>query len=312
MLRDDYHFMTDYVFKFHKYIYITGWFHHPTDNLSDIAVHRINSVHYSSETQKANPTVEPTIGPNKGFEVVVLRCTDAEIPEDAAIEFITESGKRVSATILELASDRASHDRAAVLSRQFIETVNGMEGATLLDIGGRARSQVDRSRDFPNASVTVLDILDDENVDVVGDAHELSALFPPDSFDAVQSVSVFEHLMMPWKVVVEMNRVLKTGGIGFVATHQTIGMHDLPWDFWRFSDTAWDALFNEATGFEIVDRALSSEQFIVPFVYRPSGPYPERSAGYESSAVTFRKTGPCRVDWPVKLGEISDTMYPSS
>lgn len=41
----------------------------------------------------------------------------------------------------------------------------------LLDIGGRNRSKIDRSKEFPSFDVTVLDILDGDNVDVVADAH---------------------------------------------------------------------------------------------------------------------------------------------
>ncbi|WP_373690468.1 methyltransferase domain-containing protein [Sphingobium sp. DEHP117] len=63
--------------------------------------------------------------------------------------------------------------------------------------------------------------------------------FEASSFDAVYSVSVFEHLLMPWKVALEMNRVLRMGGIAYIHTHQTLGLHDMPWDFWRFSDTSW-------------------------------------------------------------------------
>ena len=45
------------------------------------------------------------------------------------------------------------------------------KGGKLLDIGGRNRSKIDRSKEFPSFDVTVLDILDGDNVDVVADAH---------------------------------------------------------------------------------------------------------------------------------------------
>jgi SAM-dependent methyltransferase len=157
----------------------------------------------------------------------------------------------------------------------------------------------------------VLDILPGENVDVVGDAHALGDLFPPERFDAFYSVSVFEHLLMPWAVVPQINRVLKPGGIGLIHTHQTLGMHDLPWDFWRFSDTAWDALFNSETGFEIVDRCLDSEQFILPFIYRPSKRYAELSAGFEGSSVWVKKIGPCKLRWDVVPSDLVKTSYPN-
>jgi hypothetical protein len=109
----------------------------------------------------------------------------------------------------------------------------------LLDIGGRARSGVQRSEHYPECDVTTLDIIANSGVDVVGDAHELGRYFSPGSFEFAHCSSVFEHLVMPWKAAVEINRVLKPGGAALIFTHQTIGMHDMPWDFFRFSDSSF-------------------------------------------------------------------------
>jgi 2-polyprenyl-3-methyl-5-hydroxy-6-metoxy-1,4-benzoquinol methylase len=194
--------------------------------------------------------------------------------------------------------------------RRFIDSIDAMPNARVLDIGGRARSRLDRSQAFARADVMVLDIHPGENVDIVADAHDMSAL-PAESFDGVYSVSVFEHLMMPWAVIPQLNRILKPGGVAMISTHQTIGMHDMPWDFWRFSDTAWDALFNPRTGFEIVERILEAEQFIIPFIYRPIKAWAERAAGYEGTAVLARKTGPCTMEWPLTPADINASMYPA-
>jgi hypothetical protein len=86
--------------------------------------------------------------------------------------------------------------------------------------------------------------------------------------------------------------------------------HDLPWDFWRYSDTAWDALFNKKTGFKILRRGLDNVQNIVPFVYTDRYAWAEKSAGFEGSSVWFMKTGPCELSWKVSLGEIINTTYP--
>jgi hypothetical protein len=147
-------------------------------------------------------------------------------------------------------------------------------------------------------------------VDVVGDAHALTRHFPPDRFDAFYSVSVFEHLLMPWAVIAQINKVLRMGGIGLISTHQTLGMHDLPWDYWRYSDTAWDALFNRLTGFEIIERALDGEQHVLPFVYRPSKANAERSVGFEGSCVWVRKIGPCQMEWNATPADLITTAYP--
>jgi SAM-dependent methyltransferase len=159
--------------------------------------------------------------------------------------------------------------------------------------------------------VTVLDIVPGDNVTIVGDAHELTSHFPPDAFDGIYSVSVFEHLLMPWKVVLEMNRVLRVGGKCLIHTHQTLGMHDLPWDFWRYSDSSWDALFNHRTGFRVVERAMDSEQYVIPFFLRPEKIIAEKSAGFEGSCVVVEKIGPTCLEWDVSLRDAVSTTYPT-
>ncbi len=116
---------------------------------------------------------------------------------------------------------------------------------------------------------------------------------------------------MPWKVALEMNRVLRVGGIAFIHTHQTLGLHDMPWDFWRFSDTSWDGLFNHITGFKIIGRAMAHEHFLIPFIWRPDKHDAEYSAGYESSAVYLEKIGECQIEWPVELNQIITSTYPT-
>jgi hypothetical protein len=181
----------------------------------------------------------------------------------------------------------------------------------VLDIGGRARSGYRYGDDLPNCDVTVFDITPDSSVDVVGDAHELSRYFPSNTFDFASCISVFEHLLMPWKVAVELNRVMKNGGLVLIHTHQTTGMHDLPWDFWRYSDTCWHGLFNEFTGFEVVETSLSNWMHIVPRAWQKRYDIAEKTGGFDSSSVIVRKTGEARVQWDVGLPDVLATSYPT-
>jgi hypothetical protein len=180
----------------------------------------------------------------------------------------------------------------------------------VLDVGGRARSGVLAASDFPDWTVTVLDIVPDEGVDIVGDAHRMSEFVDKGSFDGVMSISVFEHLLMPWKAVVEMAKVLKVGGHAFVHTHQTIGMHDAPWDFWRFSDTAWKGLFNQYTGFRIIETQMDEYLHIVPRTYHPVHANAEFAGGFLSSAVLAVKIGEPVLDWDASLDAIVTDSYP--
>jgi 2-polyprenyl-3-methyl-5-hydroxy-6-metoxy-1,4-benzoquinol methylase len=148
------------------------------------------------------------------------------------------------------------------------------------------------------------------NVDVVADAHELASVLSGRRFDAALSVSVFEHLLMPWKVVLELNRVLADGAPVLVSTHQAYPLHDEPWDFWRFSDRAWAALFNEATGFEIVDTVLSEPATVVAAATHTSTWNLTPRRAFLVSAVFARRVGDARVAWPVDAATLLATEYP--
>jgi SAM-dependent methyltransferase len=181
----------------------------------------------------------------------------------------------------------------------------------LLDLGGRRRSGGGYTDALTMCDITVFDILPDPGVDVVGDAHALGDHFPAGHFDFVMCNSVFEHLLMPWKVALELGRVLRLGGLCYIHTHQTIGLHDMPWDFWRYSDTAWNGLFNRRTGFEIVTAQMSYFTHIVTAAWTDGYAGTEASGGFEASGVLVRKIGASDLRWDVTLGETIATAYPA-
>lgn len=208
-------------------------------------------------------------------------------------------------------------DPAHVLAAAFRERLAGLgsrqgEERRFLEIGSRARSGIVRRDHVPAGwAYSGFDVLAGPNVDVVGDAHALSSHYPRAHFDAVMAISVLEHLLMPWKVVIELNRVLKPGALGLFMTHQCWPLHDQPWDFLRFSDQAWKALLNPATGFEIVAAGMGEPACIVPLKCHPATAFGEAPGGYLASAVLFRKVGDTALDWPVSVSEVLDTAYPA-
>ena len=194
--------------------------------------------------------------------------------------------------------------------RMLAESQNEASDINLLDVGGRARSGVLVSEAHRHWNVTVLDIVADQGVDVVADAHTMSNILGSGGFDGVMSISVFEHLLMPWKAAIEIGKVLKIGGLAAVHTHQTIGLHDMPWDFYRFSDASWPGLFNQATGFEIIETQVSQYMHVIPQLYRPEFADAENAGGWRTSAVLARKICEPRVDWDVDLFDALQTSYP--
>jgi SAM-dependent methyltransferase len=206
---------------------------------------------------------------------------------------------------------RVVGDPVHVLPAQFRAMLQERPPGALLEVGSRARSGIVR-RDYapPGWTYSGFDIMAGPNVDVIGDAHELSAHYPAHAFDAVMAFSVLEHLLMPWKFAIEVNRVLRPGGIGVFTSHQCWPLHDQPWDYWRFSDRAWAGLLNAATGFEIIDARMGEPAFVVAQSCHPATAFADAPAAALASTVLFRKISETALQWPVSRGAITDTRYP--
>ena len=92
-----------------------------------------------------------------------------------------------------------------------------------------------------------------ENVDLVGDAHQLS--LPSGSFDAVHCEAVFEHLDHPETAAAEMFRVMKPGAIAYVCTPFMQGFHGYPSHFQNFTHIGHRKLFERA-GFVVMEDGV--------------------------------------------------------
>ncbi len=201
----------------------------------------------------------------------------------------------------------------ASLHRAFQQEIERTATGRFLEIGSRARSGITRLHLVPGGwQYTGLDIIQGENVSVVGDAHQLSTFLEHDAFDAVAAFSVLEHLLMPWKVVIELNRVMKVGSVGLMTTHQAWPVHDAPWDFWRFSGDCWGALFNARTGFEIVASGVGEPGHVVAARCHGATHFGDAPDAYLASGVVFRKIADTTLAWDVTVGEIISTHYPET
>lgn len=196
---------------------------------------------------------------------------------------------------------------------RFISNVNDMDQASLLEIGSRNVTGVVWRNVFQSSvAYTGLDIHEGENVDVVGDVHTLSSHFPGNHYDAVFSISVFEHLAMPWKACLEINRIMKPGGLLYISTHPTIPPHELPWDFWRYSRETFKTLLNDSTGFEILEATEGTPGRIFSLSRDRSTAKVHLAPVNQSIAVLARKTGApdAGLCWDVPVRDILRTDYP--
>jgi len=196
----------------------------------------------------------------------------------------------------------------------FKEKIKEFDSPHILELGSRTvtkealRHMLDLY--FPHEYVGI-DIHKGPNVDIVGDAHELSSLFPKEHFDIVMSKAVFEHLAMPWKVILEINKILNPGGLLFINTLHTYPLHEKPWDFWRFSDEAWKVLLNRWTGFEIIYANMEFPCKVVPDITVRD--WELQHEAYLLSNVLAKKISHYnaeRIRWDINVKEILESVYP--
>lgn len=196
----------------------------------------------------------------------------------------------------------------------FVALGRSLPAPSVLELGSRNVTGVTRRGLFPDCREYVgFDIMAGDGVDVVGDVHCLGNYFPASHFDLVFAISVFEHLLFPWKAVLEVNKVMRTGGYLHVCTHPAWPEHEMPWDFWRFPHQAFHALLNTYTGFEITAIA----EGLPCKAYSLVDDGPTRRLWLHSLnqgvAVTARKTGIYRSDllkWEIEAREVIGTDYP--
>jgi SAM-dependent methyltransferase len=140
---------------------------------------------------------------------------------------------------------------------QFVsEVADGLPpGAAVLDVGAGDAPYRElfahcdyRTTDWEN-SVHELD------VDIVAPADALPV--PDESLDAVLLTQVLEHVPDPAAVLREAARVLRVGAGISVTVPFVWELHELPFDFWRFTPASLEQLLTDAGFAEIVIQPRS-------------------------------------------------------
>ena len=144
--------------------------------------------------------------------------------------------------------------------QQYLYQIGNKQGMRILEIGSREVTGDSNARNkFSKAEYIGFDYYPGNNVDVVGDAHQLSSYFNGvEKFDIIYSSACFEHFAMPWVVSTEIAKLLKVGGIVFIETHFSFSSHERPWHFFQFSDMVLKVLFSETLGFECIEAGMSN------------------------------------------------------
>jgi SAM-dependent methyltransferase len=93
----------------------------------------------------------------------------------------------------------------------------------------------------PRARVVALDVYRSPNVQLIADAHDIPLC--DESIDAVVVQAVLEHVLDPQRVVDEIWRILRPGGVVYAETPFMQQVHEGPYDFTRFTESGHRYLF---------------------------------------------------------------------
>lgn len=77
------------------------------------------------------------------------------------------------------------------------------------------------------------DIQDGPNIDIVGSLEKMP--FENGEFDGILNIAVLEHCEHPWLAVLEMARILKSGGRMICCVPFMQPIHNYPGDYYRFT-----------------------------------------------------------------------------
>ncbi len=202
--------------------------------------------------------------------------------------------------------------------KSYVGQTNKGDGLRVLEIGSREVTGRSTAREqFANGEYIGFDYYAGRNVDVVGDVHRLSSYFKDgERFDIIFTGACFEHFAMPWIVAEEISKMLRVGGMLFVATHFSFKSHERPWNFFQFSDMGLRVLFPSSLGLECIDAGMST-----PMIGRFSSLADDKSLRcqpirglYCGSEYLGRKTRDVSsFDWhQVAINElVAGTVYPA-
>lgn len=157
------------------------------------------------------------------------------------------------------------------------DTLGSIPSAKILVIGsGGQRKYLDKILNLNNSSrVVYTDIDVGADVDIFCDAHDLP--FTDGVFDAVITTAVLLHVLYPERVVSEIKRVLKTGGIIYSEMPFLQHVVEGAYDFTRYTLSGHRRLMN---GFVELDSGMIAgpatvlvwaiESFALAFIRNPS------------------------------------------
>jgi SAM-dependent methyltransferase len=159
-----------------------------------------------------------------------------------------------------------------------LATLAGKRMARVLQVGSRSMFSDRNERNWrglvakrfgDRAKFVGIDLLEGSNVDSVLDicssSKALKAKLGEEPFDLVICCHVLEHTRDPMRAARNIENVLRSGGLAFVATPWSQAFHAAPDDYWRFSARGLMLMFE---GLEILSSFYSGGDVGLDVAYR--------------------------------------------
>lgn len=150
-------------------------------------------------------------------------------------------------------SAREKADAARYCIKQFVQEAASEipDGSSVLDAGAgncRYRGFFTRHRYMP-VDFCQVEGKNYKQMKLVTDLTKMG--LKDDSVDAAINIQVLEHVSDPKALVMELGRVLKPSGMLYLSCPQNWGVHEAPYDFYRFTSFALEDIFRKS-GLEVV------------------------------------------------------------
>ena len=109
------------------------------------------------------------------------------------------------------------------------------------DVNGSARPYLEN---LGPRSYVGIDLQEGPRVDLILDAEHLVERFGEETFDVVVSTEMLEHVADWRRIITNMKRVVRPGGLIVITTRSRgFGFHDFPHDYWRYEPEDMRVIF---------------------------------------------------------------------
>jgi SAM-dependent methyltransferase len=172
-----------------------------------------------------------------------------------------------------------------MIERLVGEATPGTRPVVLVVGGGTLGSGAEALYDDPRVGVVAFDIYGSPLVQFVADAHAIP--LADASVDGVWVQAVLEHVLDPTRVVDEIRRVLRPGGVVYAETPFMQQVHEGAFDFHRFSPGAHRWLFRDFDALDAGTVAGPGTVLLWSWRYFVGGLMRSRLAGALAAAPFF-------------------------